>query len=126
MTQENRAYLILTAEILVGQDMAECIVETFPQARLLICHNLAELRRDLRTIGTAGGPEGLEIAFLDCAAIAPDEREAILQEIEACGGTIVLLGVNASAASASDPARREGRRNLPMPFDASMLRAHLA
>ena len=124
MSQENSAYILLTAEILIGQDMAECILEMFPEARDLLCRNVGDLRGALDSIGAPGGPSGLEIAFIDCKGIAMQDRETLLQEIEARGGSVVLLGASAVQASGADLPRE--RRNLPMPFDTSMLRAHLA
>jgi len=114
VAKAEKIYLILTSQVLVGQDMAQCITDLFPQARVLQFQTVDALREalaDLRDVDTA---------FLEAQSIA-SATEATIRTVESLGGKIVLLG--AEDGQADCKARRW--RGLPMPFDTAMLRQRL-
>ncbi|MFN3825020.1 MAG: hypothetical protein ACK4GW_12660 [Pseudorhodobacter sp.] len=114
MAKAEKIYLILTSQVLVGQDMAQCITDLFPQARVLQFQRLDALREALAEL-----PD-VDTAFLEAQSIA-SATEATIRAVESLGGKIVLLG--AEDGQAESEARRW--RALPIPFDTAMLHQRL-
>ena len=115
---KDRTYLILTSQVLVGEDMAQCIVELFPDAQVLQFRTTDTLHEALASLGA------VDTAFLEARSVAHG-CEKVIAALEALGGKIVLLG--AEDDEVMDGPKHEDRqwRGLPMPFDTAMLRQRL-